>query len=88
MALIDDLSKAARLARAITSDIALYNADKVDASLRADNFFEALALEFDEGRKLYASRLAPSLDAAGHLFDRAIVDVILISKGHIPCNVW
>ncbi len=88
MALIDDVSKAARLARAITSDIALYNADKVEKALRADDFFDAMALEFDEGRKLYLSRLAPTLDAAGHLFDRAIVDVILISRGHIPCNVW
>ena len=88
MALIDDETKAARLARAITSDIALYNADKVEKALRDDTFFEAMAPEFDEGRKLYQSRVAPTLDAPGHLFERAIVDVILIGKGHIPCKVW
>lgn len=88
MALIDDVSKAKRLARAITSDIALYNAEKVDQGLRADTFFDAMALEFDEGRKLYQSRLAPTLDAHSHYFDCAIVDVILIAKGHIACKLW
>lgn len=88
MALIDDVAKAKRLARAITSDIALYNADKVDAALRDDTFFDAMALEFDEGRKLYQSRLAPTLDARGHHFDCAIVDVILTAKGHISCKLW
>jgi hypothetical protein len=88
MALIDDVTKAARLARAITSDIALYNANKVDKALQDDAFFEAMAPEFDEGRRLYQSRLAPTLDAQSQLFDLAIVDVILINKGHIHCKVW
>jgi hypothetical protein len=88
MALIDDLTKAMRLARAITSDIALYNTEKVAAGLMQDNLFKALAPEFDEGKKLYLSRLAPELDATAHYFERAIVDVILIGKGHIVCKVW
>jgi hypothetical protein len=88
MAMIDDIPKAARLARAITSDIALYNAEKVHKGLKDDNFFEAMAQDFDEGRRLYQSRIGPTVDAQGHLFDRAIVDVILISKGHISCKVW
>lgn len=88
MTAIDDISKAARLARAIASDIALYNADKVARALVADSFFAELAPEFEEGKKLYLSRLAPGLDAAAHLFERSIVDVILLSKGHIVCKVW
>lgn len=88
MATIDDLPKAARLARAITSDIALYNADKVLKGLQDDNFFEVMAADFDEGKRLYQSRIGPAVDARSHMFERAIVDVILISKGHIPCKVW
>ena len=88
MAVIDDVAKAARLARAITSDIALYNVDKVKQALHSDSFFEELAPEFEEGRKLYLSRLAPQLDHDAHLFECAIVDVILLGKGHIACKVW
>jgi hypothetical protein len=86
--MIEDLARAARLARAIASDIALYNADKVARSLAQDTFFTELAPEFDEGRRLYLSRVAPSLDAAAHQFERAIVDVILLGKGHIAGKVW
>ena len=88
MAAIEDPNKAARLARAIASDIALYNADKVARALVADSFFAELAAEFEEGKKLYLSRLAPGMDAAADFFERAIVDVILMSKGHIVCKVW
>lgn len=88
MAVIEDVAKAARLARAITSDIALYNVDKVQQALVSDSFFDELAPEFEEGRKLYLSRLTADLDRDAHLYERAIVDVILLSKGHIACKVW
>ena len=51
-----NLEKAKRLARIIVSDIALYNQKKVDDGIRTGTFFELLAPEIEEGRRLFADR--------------------------------
>ena len=53
------LEKARRLARIIVSDIALYNQDKVEEGVAAGTFFEVLAPEVAEGRRLFEERIAP-----------------------------
>ena len=88
MAQITAPDKALRLARAIASDISLYNEERIIESIEADTFFESLADEFEEGRELYRSRVEPSLYTATNFFDRALVDVILCSKGHIKSKIW
>lgn len=52
----DDEEKAKRLARIIVSDIALYNQKKVDDGIRTGKFFEILAPEIEEGKRLFADR--------------------------------
>lgn len=88
MALITVPEKAVRLARAIASDISLYNEDRIHDSIEEDTFFDALAGELEEGRELYRSRIEPSLYRSTNYFDRALVDVILCSTGHIKSNIW
>jgi hypothetical protein len=55
--LIEDAEKATKLARAIMSDITLYNGDKI---ARAADPKTDLASEIDEGRSLFRSRVAPA----------------------------
>ncbi len=88
MAQIDQPEKAMRLARAIASDISLYNEEKVKEGIEGDTFFDALASELEEGRQLYRSRVAPGLLDSTNFYDRAVIDIILRSKGHLKCKLW
>ena len=86
--LVDNPDLAFRLARAIVSDIALYNQEKVQEGIKKDNIFELLAEELDEGREHFRSRIAPDLEQCDHLFDRAIVDVMIKQAGKIESPIW
>jgi spore germination protein GerM len=88
MALIEEPQKAIRLARAIASDISLYNEEKIKEGIENDTFYEAIASELDEGRELYKSRVAPQLYGSTNFYDRAVIDIILRSKGHIKSRLW
>jgi len=88
MALITAPEKAVRLARAIASDISLYNEERIVEAIENDTFFESLGDELEEGRELYKSRVEPNLYDSTNFFDRALVDVILGSKGHIKSKIW
>jgi len=77
-----------RLARAICSDVSLYNEEKIVRGIQQDNFFEALKEELEEGRELYRSRVAPDLFQRTNFYDRAIVDVILRAKAHVKSKIW
>jgi hypothetical protein len=88
MALIEAPEQAMRLARAICSDISLYNEEKIVRSIQADSFFDALKEELAEGREHYRARIAPDLFARSNFFDRAVVDVILKSKARIRSKIW
>ena len=85
---IDQPEKARRLARAIASDISLYNEEKIKEGIENDTFFDTVAGELEEGRDLYKSKVEPALYAATNFYERAIVDIILRSKGHIKSKIW
>jgi hypothetical protein len=87
MALIETEEAARRLARAIASDLSLYNEEKIVQGIQGDNLFEALSEEIEEGRALFKSRVAPELYARG-FYDRAIIDVLVRSKGHVQSKMW
>ena len=87
MALIETEEAARRLARAIASDLSLYNEEKIVKGIQGDNLFEVLADEIEEGRALFKSRVAPELYARNY-YDRAIIDILVRSKGHIQSKLW
>lgn len=87
MALIETEEAARRLARAIASDLSLYNEEKIVQGIQGDNLFEALAEEIEEGRALFKSRVAPELYARG-FYDRALIDILVRSKGHVQSKMW
>ncbi len=59
MPLIETEEAARRLARAIASDLSLYNEDKIVGGIQNDNLFDSLAEEIEEGRALYKRRVSP-----------------------------
>ncbi len=77
-----------RLARAICSDVSLYNEEKVVRGIEQDKFFDLLREELEEGRELYRSRVSPDLYSRTNFYDRAIIDVILKSKAHVKSRIW
>jgi hypothetical protein len=86
--LIETPEAAVRLARAICSDLALYNEAKIVEGIEQDTFFDLLKPEIEEGRDLYRSRVSPDLYARTNFYDRAIVDVILRRKGSVRSRIW
>lgn len=84
----EERAKATRLARAIASDISLYNEEKIVKGIEQDNLFEALRDEIEEGRALYKGRVSAELYGQTNFFDRAIVDIVVRSKGHIKSRIW
>jgi hypothetical protein len=87
MPLIETEEAARRLARAIASDLSLYNEEKIVQGIQEDNLFDSLSEEIEEGRALYKSRVAPSLYQK-NFYDRALVDILIKSKGHVKSKIW
>ena len=87
MPLIQTEEAARRLARAIASDLSLYNEEKIVRGIENDTLFEEMSDEVEEGRALYKSRVAPYLYHK-NLYDRALVDILVKSKGHIRSFIW
>ena len=85
--IIDNEARAQQLARAIASDIQLYNKAKIEQGLKDDNFFEVLGEEITEGRDLFRSRVTPELFRRNY-FDRAIVDRVIKTMSNLDTNIW
>jgi hypothetical protein len=85
---IDTPERAIRLARTIASDISLYNEEKIVRGLTEDKLFTELADEIEEGRELYRARVSQELYDRTNFFDRAVVDIIIKSKGHVRSKIW
>ncbi len=92
MPLIDNETEAKRLARAISSDLALYNQEKVRQGIENDNFYDVMKDEIDEGRNLFLSRLSADFKQKAsslQLYERAIADVIIkLSGQRIKSKIW
>ncbi len=92
MPLIENETEAKRLARAIASDLSLYNQEKVKQGIENDNFYEVMKDEIEEGRDLFLSRLASGFKqraTALQLYERAIADVIIKLTGQrIKSKIW
>lgn len=69
-------SKARRLARIIVSDLALYHEERIEEGVRTGKFFEILAPEIEEARRLFRERFdADAGECEGYLqeaFDQLV----------------
>lgn len=88
MAVVTDMDVARRIARAVVSDIALYNVKRVEEGIRNDSLFDLLKNEIDEGRSYYLSRIDPEIAENTNYFNQALVDVLVKPTGRIPSKAW
>ncbi|MBL8920761.1 MAG: hypothetical protein JNJ54_17995 [Myxococcaceae bacterium] len=84
----EERMKAMRLARAIASDISLYNEAKIVQGIEQDTLFDVLKDEIEEGRELFKTRVSSEIFTRTNFFDRAIVDVVIKPKGHVKSKIW
>jgi hypothetical protein len=85
--LIDTEKRARQLARAIASDLTLYHEAKILEGIANDNLFDVMTDEMSEGRELFKSRVTPEIFTM-NIYDRALVDVLIKSKGHVKSKIW
>ncbi len=87
MNLIDNPDQAKRLARAILSDVAMYNKDQVEIGIKNDTIFDVLKDELEEGRQHFLSRVSSEVDPE-QIYKIAIVDVLIKRAGKIESSIW
>jgi hypothetical protein len=85
--LIDNPKRARQLARAIASDLTLYHEAKILDGIANDTLFDVMQDEIEEGRELFKSRVTNDIYEL-NIYERAIVDVLVKSKGHIKSKIW
>lgn len=85
--LIDNAKRARQLARAIASDLTLYHEAKILDGIANDTLFDVMSEEIEEGRELFKSRVTPEIYEM-NIYERAIVDVLVKSKGHVKSKIW
>jgi hypothetical protein len=86
--IIDKPERARQFARAIASDLAMYNEAKLVAGIQNDNLFEAMKDEIEEGRQHFRSRVTSEISST-NLFERALVDILLKQRGQaIKSKIW
>lgn len=85
--LIDNAKRARQLARAIASDLTLYHEAKILDGIANDTLFDVMEDEIEEGRELFKSRVTNDIYEL-NIYERAIVDVLVKSKGHVKSKIW
>ncbi|MFZ4856547.1 MAG: hypothetical protein ACOYL3_09135 [Desulfuromonadaceae bacterium] len=87
MNMIDNPDQAKRLARAILSDVAMYNKEKVESGIKNDTIFELLKEELEEGRQHFLSRVSVDVNPEV-IYGTAVVDVLIKRAGKIESSIW
>jgi hypothetical protein len=85
---ITDPGRALRLARAILSDVMLYNTEKVRAGIEADDLFDRLREELAEARTYFEERVEPDVATKTNAFGRAVVDVLIFRSRAVRSRIW
>ncbi len=87
--LIDNEKRAQQKARAIASDIYLYNKQKIEESLMSDTFFDDPGLSelITEGRDLFRAAVTPECFRR-NFYDRAIVDRVIKPMAALKSPIW
>jgi len=85
--LIENPEQARRLARAIVSDVAIYNTERVESGIKNDDIFDTLKEQIEEGRQHFFSRVASGLNPE-RIYELALVDVLIKRAGKIQSSIW
>lgn len=86
---IDNEKRALQKARAIASDVYLYNKAKIEETLKTDTFFDDPDLSelIKEGRELYRSAVTPEMFKR-NFYDRSIVDRVIKPMAALDTPIW
>lgn len=87
--LIDNERRAQQKARAIASDIYLYNKAKIEEAILNDHFFDYQELTelVTEGRDLFRQGVTPEMFKR-NFYDRAIVDRVIKPMAALKSPIW
>ena len=85
---ITNPQRAQRLARAVVSDVMLYNTERVRTGIEKDDLFDRLRPELDEARAFFEGRVDPEVAAKSNAFDRALVDVLVFRSSQVRSRIW
>lgn len=85
---VKDPDVARRIARAVVSDIALYNSAKIEDGIKNDTLFQVLKDEIEEGKQYYENRVDQEILENFNLFERALVDILVKQAPRIPSKMW
>lgn len=83
-----ELDQAGRLARAMASDIAIYNPEKIRKGLETDRLFEELEDDLREAFKLWESKINPEIVKSTNLLQAAIIDQIFAPHGSVHTPIF
>jgi len=83
-----NLPKAARLARAAASDIAIYNEEKLRRGIENDRLFEELDDDIREGLRMWNEKVAPEIVEGTNLFQKAFVDIVFAQHGNTRSKIF
>ncbi|MCB9507633.1 MAG: hypothetical protein H6697_08235 [Myxococcales bacterium] len=87
MSKISSIPQAARLARAMASDIAIYNQEKIQRGLEQDRLFEELEDDLREGLAMWNSKVSDEIVASTNLLQKAFVDIVFGGSAHIKSPI-
>lgn len=85
---IADAARARRLARAILSDVLLYNPEAVRLGIQRDDLFDRLHDQLAEARAWFEERVEPDLLLKENFIDRAVVDVLVCGSRSVHSPIW
>ena len=85
-----DPKKAARRARVIASDIAIYPdiQKKIERGIKNDNLFEELADVLREARTHFKSYVSEDIVNNTNIFEKAFIDIVFANTAHIDSEIW
>ncbi len=83
-----EYARANRLARAIASDISIYYGEKIQKGLENDTLFEELQSELQEGVNLFQQKVSHEIVNNTNIFEQAIIDIIIASRGHVRTQIF
>jgi response regulator RpfG family c-di-GMP phosphodiesterase len=78
---------ARRLARLILSDIVIYHPEKVEKSIRDNNFFEILHDQINEGREYYDSRVPLRVRRDTEIFAETMQQFVQMKRDELKVKV-
>lgn len=88
MSKITSIPQAARLARAMASDIAIYNEARIQRGIETDRLWEELDDDLREGMAMWRSKVSPEIVEGTNLLQKALVDVIFAGAAHIRSPIF